>query len=191
MNLESLISHYGYLALMLGTFLEGETILVIAGLLAHLGYVKLPLVWLFAFLGTFIGDQLYFYIGRYKGRSFLEKRTKWQPKVARVNRYIDRYQNLLMLGFRFVYGIRTITPFALGMSRVSAGRYLLLNIISGVTWAIAIGTGGYYFGAALESILGKARNIEIYIYIGIIVIALGVAVIRFIIHRRNKNSDGN
>ena len=39
-NLEPLVSTYGYPALLVGTFLEGETILVIAGFLAHRGYCR-------------------------------------------------------------------------------------------------------------------------------------------------------
>ncbi len=65
MTLESFIQTYGYLALLVGTFLEGETILVLAGFAAHLGYLNLPWVILVAFVGTLSGDQLFFYLGRW------------------------------------------------------------------------------------------------------------------------------
>lgn len=58
MTAESELIKYGYAALAVGTFLEGETILVIAGFLAHRGYLSMDLVILSAFLGTFFGDQL-------------------------------------------------------------------------------------------------------------------------------------
>lgn len=74
MDFHQLIIDYGYLALFIGTFLEGETILVIAGFLAHSGYLELHWVILSAFLGTFAGDQTFFYLGRFKGIAFLEKR---------------------------------------------------------------------------------------------------------------------
>jgi membrane protein DedA with SNARE-associated domain len=50
--------------ILVGAFLEGETLLVIAGFLAHRGYLGLPFVIAAAFAGTLAGDQLYFHIGR-------------------------------------------------------------------------------------------------------------------------------
>jgi membrane protein DedA with SNARE-associated domain len=54
--LESLIETYGYWAVLLGTVLEGETVVVIAGFLAHQGYLQLKFVIFFSFLGSLIGD---------------------------------------------------------------------------------------------------------------------------------------
>jgi membrane protein DedA with SNARE-associated domain len=52
----------------------------------------------------------------------------------------------MLLSFRFLYGIRSVTPFAIGMSEVSYLRFTLLNIIGAGIWAIAIASAGYYFG---------------------------------------------
>ncbi len=63
MDLQSIIEHYGYAAILIGTFLEGETILVLAGLAAHQGYLVLSWVISAAFLGSLCGDQLFFIWG--------------------------------------------------------------------------------------------------------------------------------
>ena len=60
MDLQSIIENYGYAAILIGTFLEGETILVLAGLAAHQGYLVLSWVILAAFVGSLCGDQLFF-----------------------------------------------------------------------------------------------------------------------------------
>ena len=60
MDLQSIIENYGYAAIFIGTFLEGETILILAGLAAHQGYLVLTWVILAAFLGSLCGDQLFF-----------------------------------------------------------------------------------------------------------------------------------
>jgi membrane protein DedA with SNARE-associated domain len=73
-----LVSHYGYVALVVGTFFEGETILVAAGFAAHGGYLKLQWVILGAFLGSLAGDQFYFFVGRMKGKAFLHRRPAWR-----------------------------------------------------------------------------------------------------------------
>ena len=154
MTLTEFVSTYGYAAIAIGTFFEGETILILGGLAAHQGYLDLPGVIGSAFLGTMFGDQLYFYIGRIKGYSVLEKRPHWKRKSARVLNLLKRHQILLILGFRFLYGTRTITPFLIGISRVSPVRFLILNIIGASVWAAVIGGLGYAFGQTLESLVG-------------------------------------
>lgn len=110
MSLETLISTYGYAAIGIGAFLEGETILILGGLAAHRGYLELPWVIVCAFLGTLFGDQLYFYIGRTKGKALLERRPHWKSKSEKVFLLLNRHQVWVILGFRFLYGLRTVTP---------------------------------------------------------------------------------
>ncbi|UCD35715.1 MAG: DedA family protein [Nitrospiraceae bacterium] len=159
--LEHIIEAYGYAALLVGTFLEGETIMIIGGFAAHWGYLYLPLVILAGFLGTLAGDQLYFFIGRRKGQAFLSKRPSWQPHVEKVNGLLTKHGTWLILGFRFIYGIRTVTPFVIGMSRVKTGTFAALNIVGALAWAIVIGTGGYLFGAALEVLIADIKYYEV------------------------------
>ena len=56
MTIESFIETYGYAAILIGTFLEGETILVLGGFAAHRGYLSLPWVIVAAFAGTLSGE---------------------------------------------------------------------------------------------------------------------------------------
>lgn len=75
--MEQLVTDYGYLAILIGTFLEGEVILVIGGFLVHRGYLDLPVVIAVAFIGTLVGDQLYFNLGRTRGKRFTAKNGPW------------------------------------------------------------------------------------------------------------------
>lgn len=184
--LESLLTTYGYPILIIGTFLEGETVMILAGVAAHLGYLSLDLVILCGFSGTLIGDQLYFYLGRRHGKSMLAKHPAWQAPAERVFNKLRKHQDLLILSFRFLYGIRTVTPFAIGMSEVSYLRFTLLNIIGAGIWAVGIACAGYYFGRAVESVLGNIKQYEIEVMAAIIVIASLVWCIRFYRQRSNK-----
>jgi len=167
MNLEQLISDYGYWAIAIGTFLEGETILVLGGFAAHRGYLELPWVIFYAFLGTMFGDQLYYYLGRIKGVTFLQRRPSWQVKSQHVFNLLEKHQILLILGFRFLYGLRTITPFLIGASRISPVRFLVLNVAGAAIWAVVIGTAGYLFGQSLEIIITEVKRYEVWVFIGI------------------------
>lgn len=162
--LEHLVSQYGYLAVLVGTFLEGETILILAGLASHRGYLDLPLVILCAFAGTLAGDQLYYYIGRSKGTQYLASKPSLQSRVAKVTGLLERHQTMMILGFRFLYGLRSVTPFVIGVSKITPGRFLLLNVIGAFIWSIVIGIGGYALGNALEAAIGDIKRYELWIF---------------------------
>ena len=161
MNWELIIGSYGYIGLLVGTFLEGETILILAGFAAHLGYLYLPWVIFVAFLGTLSGDQLSFYLGRRHSRFVLNKHLAWQGRLDRVERLFERYQTLLILGFRFLYGLRTVTPFVLGRSGVAPGYFFLLSAVGAMVWSLVVGIGGYLFGNILKIIMGDIKRYEL------------------------------
>lgn len=164
MTLEHLFDTYGYLAILIGTFLEGETILVLGSIASKLGYLKFPWVILCAFTGTLCGDQLFFFLGRYKGQSFLHHRPIWQKRAEMVHWILKRHRIPIILGFRFLYGLRTVTPFVIGMSRIPIAEFVVLNVIGAALWAIGIGALGYAFGHGLELILGDIKRYEIAVF---------------------------
>jgi len=173
MNLEHLIQTHGYWALFVGTFLEGETILVLAGFAAHRGYLQLPWVIAVATVGTMLGDQTFFYVGRIKGQAFLIRRgPHWQARALRVRQLLNRYGHWAVLVFRFFYGMRTVTPFVIGMSGYSPLRFGILNAIAAIVWAVVVGTAGYMFGAALKVILQRVKRYELPIFAAIVCVGL-------------------
>lgn len=159
-SLEEVVIRYGYLALFVGTFLEGETILLIAGYLAHTGHLDLLWVILAAFLGSFSGDQTFFFLGRWKGLAFLARHPAWQQKAARAFALLSRFQVPVILGFRFLYGIRNVTPFVIGASGLRPRRFFVLNLLGALTWAIAFGCVGYNVGSVVESVLQRVAEYE-------------------------------
>lgn len=186
MTLEHLIESYGYLALVIGTFLEGETILVLGGVAAKLDYLKLPWVIASAFVGSLFGDQLLFFLGRYRGRWVLQKFPRWQTRADKVHRIIERHRIPIILGFRFVYGFRTVTPFALGMSRVPAIEFVALNIVSAALWATTFGYLGYLFGKGMELMLGDIRHYEKEILGYLLLMGTAAGLLRFLIGKRQS-----
>lgn len=170
--LQHLIEAYGYPAILLGTFLEGETVLILAGFAAHRGYLSPWGVIAAAFLGSLAGDQLYFFIGRRYHPWLLARRPQWTQRVESLRDRLERHDVALMIGFRFVYGIRTVTPFAIGMSRVPASRFLLFNALGAALWAAAIGGAGYFLGEVFRRILGDVTHYEEGILL--VIVALGV-----------------
>jgi membrane protein DedA with SNARE-associated domain len=161
MSLEHLIDAYGYLAVLLGTFLEGETTLILGGIAAKLGYLQLPWVIACGFAGSLIGDQLAFFLGRWRGQSLLQRHPAWQLRAARVGDILERHRIPVILGFRFLYGLRNLTPFVLGMSRAPVAQFALLNVIGAGLWAGGIAVLGYFLGHAADWLLGDIRRYEL------------------------------
>lgn len=149
------IQNYGYWAILIGTFLEGETILILGGVAAQLGSLDIMLVMLAAFVGSSMGDQLYYFIGRWKGVSLLERFPRWNRSASKVLEHMRKHQNYIILFFRFFYGLRNVTPFVLGIARVKILRFVLLNFLGSALWAFSFATIGFFLGEAHERVLGK------------------------------------
>jgi len=184
LTLESFIRDYGYLAVFVGTFLEGETILLMAGFAAQRGYLSLPEVIAVAFLGGFAGDQLYFHLGRRHGSALLERFPSLRERTEAVRRLLFRFHALLIPALRFVYGMRVIGPMALGMSAVPPRRFLALNLAGAALWAALIAGAGYFFGRALELLVRDLARFEAAVF-GLMA-AVGVAA-WLVLHRRGKH----
>jgi membrane protein DedA with SNARE-associated domain len=174
MSLTALLVKYGYAAVLLGTFLEGETILVMAGFAAHRGYLDLYWVIGVATFGSFLGDQLYFYLGARYGWRILNRYPRFKPRALRVQALLDRYHLPLILGIRFLYGLRIVGPFAIGMSSVSRIRFFILNLLGAIAWAALIGGAGYLFGYALELLLSDIQRYEEWLLALIVIASVAV-----------------
>jgi membrane protein DedA with SNARE-associated domain len=166
-----------YVILLVWTFLEGETIVIIAGFCAQDGTPNLLLVILCAFCGSLCSDQLMFFLGRYKGKGFIAKRPFWQLRAEKVYRILERHQTWLILGFRFLYGLRNITPFSIGMSEVRTKRFVILNVIGAALWATTFATAGYLFGKAAESFL-DTREQKSTVILGLLGLVVVIWIIR-------------
>jgi membrane protein DedA with SNARE-associated domain len=188
MQIELYILKYGYAVILLGTFLEGETVLILAGFLAYRGYLDFPLVVLFAFLGTVAGDQLYFFIGRIKGLPFLNRSHTWRVKSAKVLSILRGHEAWIILGFRFMYGLRTITPFLIGATGIAPARFITLNALGGFAWALLITFLGYMIGNTAGLILRDIKRYEYIITSAIIFIGLGCWLVYFIRKRMKQKT---
>jgi len=92
---------------------------------------------------------------------------------------LGKHQNLVILSFRFLYGLRTVTPFAIGMSKVSYVRFTVLNLVGAGIWAVGISLAGYYFGHAVDVVLGDIKHYELEILASIAVVAVLIWLVRF------------
>ncbi|MCA8949082.1 MAG: DedA family protein [Planctomycetes bacterium] len=182
--MEQLVVTYGYWAIVLGTFLEGETILLVGGYAAHRGWLALPFVMLAAFAGSAAGDQLYFLLGRWRGARLLARHPDWVSRVERARQLLHTHRNAIVLGCRFLYGLRIVIPFAVGAAGIAPARFFALNLVGAAVWAAAFGYGGYCLGAALERVLGDIERYELDLLLAIAAVGIGFWLVRWFRRRR-------
>jgi membrane protein DedA with SNARE-associated domain len=168
MDFANLISQYGYFAVLAGCLLEGETVLVLAGYAANRGYLDFTTVLFIAWFGAILGDQFYFWLGRRHGTAVMQRFPGLQPKFERAMSLIEEHPRKIIFAMRFVWGMRTVLPIALGLSDVSRRMFFWFNTLSAAVWVVLIGTLGYVFGVAVTSLLEKVKHYEHWIIFGIL-----------------------
>ncbi|WP_394664228.1 DedA family protein [uncultured Sphingomonas sp.] len=157
LSIEAIVARYGVAAIALGAGLEGETAVVTGGILSHQGLVAWPAAFLAAAIGSFLADQVFFTIGRRARDGRWVGKLRKRRVYTRVTKLMERYPVGFIFAFRFLYGLRTISPVALGTSHVSTRLFVAVNAASALCWA-AIFTGiGYLFGEAFHELAARYR----------------------------------
>ena len=161
--LKEYLELHGYWVLFIGTFLEGEAILLLAGFLAFQGYLNVVGVILTAWAGSFLGDQFYFHLGRFKGRGLLKRFHSIARKFREALKLIEKYGNFVAFISRFTYGFRIVLPIILGITNLAPRTFLWINLISALTWSIVFSLGGYLFGKSASLVFDNVSNYEHYL----------------------------
>jgi membrane protein DedA with SNARE-associated domain len=178
MSLAQLLADYGYLAVFIGSLLEGETILVLAGFAAHQGYLSLTLTLTIAFVGGTLGDQIFFWLGRAWGPSLLDRLPHSERRVRRVKELLERHHTPVIIGIRFMYGLRIIGPIVIGACEVPLWRFAVLNMVGAAIWAPLVGGLGYLFGDALGLLKVDVKQFEGLVLALIIAVAVTFSLVR-------------
>lgn len=190
MDINHLISQYGYAALVIGSVAEGETITLLGGVAAHQGLLRFWLVVVSVALGGMIGDQLLYLVGRRYGTKILRRFSRHREKIHQAQSLIRRHPYLFVIGSRFMYGFRIIGPLLIGTSRLRPKIFLPLNIVGAIVWALLFTTLGYVGGEVIGPWLHQFdQHVKRWIWL-ILAIVLVVA-LRWWFHHRQKKRQRN
>ncbi|MGB8817868.1 MAG: DedA family protein [Rhizobiaceae bacterium] len=173
-SLASLLARFGYPILFAGTLLEGETVLVLAGFAARRGILDLWLVIIIAAIGGFLGDQLFFWLGRRHKAWLFQKLPKVEKRIAKASGFINRHGHVGVILIRYVYGFRVAGAVAFGVSDFPVRTFVALNFAGAFVWSVLFATIGYFFGSLAERLLGDFKAYEEAMLIAVAVIALAV-----------------
>jgi len=168
-HFHNILNDYGYWAILIVTFLEGESIVIVAGILAFRGEMDFKLIVLTALVGSFMGDQLYYTLGQKFGTPLLKRFPGLEHRVDWAFRMVRKYETLFILSFRFVYGIRNFSPFVIAMAGVPRLRFMGLNFIAALLWSITFTTAGFFFGKAVKVWFGEFESLTLGVLAGVAV----------------------
>jgi len=186
MDLNQLIAQNGacfYVIAFVWTFLEGETFILFAGFAAAHGLVDPWLLLTAAWLGSFSGDQFYFWLGRHFGIRLLNRYPRWRHSVDAALHWLERYDAGFILSFRFIYGRRNISSFAMGLSAIRWDRFFRLNFAAAGLWAASFVAVGYFLGQAFNAVLGDLARSFSLVMLGVFV-AIGAGM--GLLHRAQR-----
>lgn len=155
MTIEALVARYGLGALLLGAGIEGETVVVLGGIMVQRGTLPFAGAILAAAAGSFIADQLFFAAGRRFRDHPRVRRWRAKPAFARALVAFERHPTLFVFAFRFLYGLRTVSPVAIGTTQLPLARFMLLNGAAALLWAVTFVSIGYWFGHGLSELIGR------------------------------------
>lgn len=180
MDLSHLLEQYGYAAVFVGTFAEGESMLLLGGYAAHRGYLELAWVIATAFIAAAVGDQTYFHLGRRYGPRLLARQPRLNAKVTAAVRMVERHGTWVVLAMRFMWGLRTALPLAVGMSAMTARRFLALDLIAAAIWSILIACIGFGATRVLTRWIDDLHRHEQWIVAILLLIGLGILARRWL-----------
>lgn len=167
---QQIIEQYGYWAVFIGTFAEGEAVFVAAAALAAAGLLEPWKVIVVAAIGAFIGHLFFFAVGRWRGMQIINSFEFLRTHHPKANKVLDQYAHWSVFIFQYLYGTRIVAAIMFGCSSIEFWRFFLLQIVNCITWAIVVYTAGHFLGIAALGILEHYGFIGLMVVIGAVVI---------------------
>jgi len=195
-EITQLIQSYGdwiYLIAFFWAALEGETFVIFAGLAAQRGYLNIYELILAVGLGSLMGDQICFWLGRCYGARLLHHFPKLERGVKQAIVWLEKHAVGFILSYRFMYGIRNVSSIAIGMSHLRWEKFALWNFIAAFVWAVAFSNIGYLFGGLIQQMPEGEDKLVSGIHqvmLGVVGLFLLVMAMRFISARLHKHHTG-
>jgi len=152
---QQFVEQYGYWAVFIWTFIEGESVFIAAAALAAAGLLIPWKVIVVAACGAYAGHMVFFALGRWKGIEVIESLPFLKRHYPKANRVLDHYAHWSIFIFQYLYGTRLVAAIMFGCSSISFIRFALLQVVNCITWSMVIYAVGHLLGIAGVAILHR------------------------------------
>jgi membrane protein DedA with SNARE-associated domain len=187
------IGHYGYFGIfallvlgIVGLPVPDETLLTLVGYLLYRGKLNVAPALAAVLLGSICGITLSYLLGRTTGYYLLHrygpKLHVTQDKVDRVHGWFKRFGGLTLTFGYYVPGIRHLTAYVAGASKLEYPVFAAFAYTGAVLWTSTFMSLGYFLGEHWSEALSHER------YVALIVcgIALGAALLWWLRKQRGR-----
>ena len=162
----------GYIGLFFYSLGGGFLGLVTAGILSFTGTLDLTISITIAIVANFIGDTLLFYMMRYNKAEMMTYIRKHRRKLALAHIILKKHGDKAVVIQKFLYGIKTLIPMAIGLTKYDFKRFTIINFFASIFWGISVGLLAFYSGEVLLPVIQYASS-HIIVTITILALVLG------------------
>ncbi|MEA3290436.1 MAG: DedA family protein [Campylobacterota bacterium] len=170
--MEELIRDWGYIILFLYSFGGGFVALVVAGILSYSGELNIVIAMVVAGVANFLGDQFLFTIARNNKHQAKQMMQKHKRKIAMAHLLMRKYGSTVVFIQKYIYGIKTLIPLAMGLTKYDYKKFIFFNIFATIAWTLVVGISSYMLG---ELVYTYIEEFKTYGIIFVVAILLGVA----------------
>ena len=193
--MEHLLATWGYLALFiiamlsaLGIPVGSEVAITYGGALAsghltgHHDHLNIVAVCLVASLGEVVGSSIGYSIGRFGGRTLLERIGRYilltDKDLDRAESWFERFGESTVFFGRFIPLVRSFVSVAAGLSEMALYKFLIFTTLACTIWCCGLAGMGYALGASWDKVLNDFKDA------GYVAAAIAVVlVVVFFVHR--------
>ncbi len=189
LNIEDMIIQYGPIAVLVGTAVEGDVTMILAGVAAHLGLIDYSVAVGMGAVGGFASDVAFYTVGRHGNVAI---RNSWAYRQAgpTIERLADRVGIWQIALSRFVYGTRIATMILWGLRGLSLSRFVLVDAVGCALWAVLLGGLGYLTSDSAAAVLGHVRRAKLWLMGALVVFAVLFASFHILFRWRRRRSAG-
>jgi membrane protein DedA with SNARE-associated domain len=187
------IANTGYLSITILMALESmimpvpsEAVMPFAGFLIVSGQFSFPLVILFSSAGSITGSLISYYIGRWGGRSFIEKYGRYilldKHHLDLTEKYFNKRGDITILICRFIPVVRHLISIPAGIGKMNLLKFLLYTLIGAAIWNTFLASIGFVLKSNWTEVMKYSNIIDICIVLAIVG-AVGYYIYKFCKHK--------
>ena len=171
-QLITLLSEYGLWIVFFGMIIEGTAVILLSGVLCHLGVLPCEETLVVAILGAIVGDQMWFYIGKNYAHRVLSKFPLLKNRVDNLKKKAETKAKWLAMSSRFIYGGAIAIPLVLGTQHYSHKKFTLFDTIGASLASITGLSIGYLLSNSLKKVTSEINQIEHFMLLLVIIVAI-------------------
>jgi len=186
--MQAFLMKYGLIAVFVATMAEADIVPVLTGVVAHLGYFGFVPSIGAASLGAFIGDCVWFVLGR--TRSKWIRNSRIYARTGKMGESLNRRFGAWQIpASHVIYGTRIATMIVSGAGELSFAKFALMDMLGCVAFTSIFVTLGFLFSSSASLIIGHVKRVELFLLLATIFIALVFHLIKVLAQRLSGSSE--